>query len=204
MATICSTENRLRFIRHNPPSSDFAEDSLSKWINFWEAAHLLAQLPVDGRAIVSRLFVGAEYSDTLASAGSNAQNGLLTRSSVANCKSRAQLTTMKGNRERPVLNSSGHPLILSKFASGLFYTSYKSDSLYGYAAFATGFFCIRRRHSAQRRFVAWEILLRPAALMSRFGFDSRANFALPFGFIFPCAHRRFSKRDSFLRVAELI
>ncbi|HKV79141.1 MAG TPA: hypothetical protein VJP02_13415, partial [Candidatus Sulfotelmatobacter sp.] len=40
MATICSTENRLRFIRQNPPSSDFAENSLSNWINFRGADQL--------------------------------------------------------------------------------------------------------------------------------------------------------------------
>jgi hypothetical protein len=28
------TSNRLRFIRQNPPPSDFAENSLSNWINF--------------------------------------------------------------------------------------------------------------------------------------------------------------------------
>src|SRR5215469_4147692 len=38
-ATIWSTENRLRFIRQNPPSSDFAENSLSIWINFRGADH---------------------------------------------------------------------------------------------------------------------------------------------------------------------
>ena len=36
--TIYSIENRSRFIRQNPPSSDFAENSLSNWINY-EGAH---------------------------------------------------------------------------------------------------------------------------------------------------------------------
>lgn len=39
IVTICSTENRFRFIRQNLPSSDFAENSLSNWINYWGAAH---------------------------------------------------------------------------------------------------------------------------------------------------------------------
>jgi hypothetical protein len=30
----------LRFILQNPPSSDFAENSLSNWINFRGADHL--------------------------------------------------------------------------------------------------------------------------------------------------------------------
>src|SRR5579863_10642784 len=38
MVTICSTENRFRFTRQTPPSSDFAGNSLSNWSNFRGAA----------------------------------------------------------------------------------------------------------------------------------------------------------------------
>jgi hypothetical protein len=38
IATICPSENRLSFIQHNSPASDFAEDSLSS-CSYWVAAH---------------------------------------------------------------------------------------------------------------------------------------------------------------------
>jgi len=37
----------LRFMRQNPPSSDFAEDSLSNCINYWGAAQKQGQIDVN-------------------------------------------------------------------------------------------------------------------------------------------------------------
>jgi len=48
MVTICSTENRFRFTRQTPPSSDFAGNSLSNWINFRGAGQSLEQSTRDG------------------------------------------------------------------------------------------------------------------------------------------------------------